>query len=136
MLNPSTADAFRDDPTVARCRRRSAALGYAKMIIVNLFALRSTDPAGLYQEHVRGGSPVGPENDLFISRAAQEATLVVCGWGASIQKQFHRRPTHVMRLLEDADLRCLGTTKSGAPRHPLYIPSAAPLEPFPPLTPL
>lgn len=133
MLNPSTANAFRDDPTVARCRRRAQDNGFAKLVVVNLFAMRSTDPTELYRAHKRDECPIGPETDRFISRAANEARIVVCGWGASVHRAFQRRPSRVLQLLQDsADLRCLGTTKSGAPRHPLYVRSDAPLKKYPP----
>jgi hypothetical protein len=137
MLNPSTADAFRDDPTVARCRRRAQENGVSRLVVVNLFALRSPDPRDLVAAHRRGQCPIGTDNDRFISRAAHYSTIIVCGWGASVPSIFRRRPGRVLSVLQGGgELRCLGTTKSGAPRHPLYIPSAAPLEPFPPLTPL
>jgi len=69
MLNPSTADEHANDPTVERCQRRTADWGYEKLIVTNLFALRSTDPSSL----VAAADPVGPKNDEFLIKSAFEA---------------------------------------------------------------
>lgn len=116
MLNPSTADATVDDPTLRRCR------GFAKLwdcngcTVVNVYALRATDPAELWTH----ADPVGPENDEWLSRAASISRDVVCAWGVHAQPE---RVEQVIRILtaERARLWCLGTTKDGAPRHPLYV---------------
>ena len=79
MLNPSTADEAKNDPTIERCERRASAMGYGGLYVSNIFAFRSTDPAALYIEE----DPVGPENDEYIMNGVREAALVICGWGGA-----------------------------------------------------
>jgi hypothetical protein len=118
MLNPSTASARRDDPTIRRVLRFSAAWGYGAVVVTNLYALRATRPAELAGHP----SPVGPENATHLLRSAAETSATVCAWGA------HRlalpRAPEVLRLLAAAELLCLGLTRAGQPRHPLYVPAA------------
>ncbi len=72
MLNPSTADETLLDPTATRCVLRARALGFGAVWIVNLFALRATDPRAL-----RGADdPVGPGNDAAILGAARRADAI------------------------------------------------------------
>ena len=117
MLNPSTADEVKNDPTVERCERRARAMGYGGLVVTNIFALRSTDPNWLY-EHP---DPVGTINDEHLISAAQEAALVVCGWGA--HGAINGRGQFVMRMLKEAGAtpHALKITKGGEPGHPLYI---------------
>ncbi len=125
MLNPSTADAEADDPTIRRCIGFSKSWGAAAMEVVNLFALRSTDPKAL----VRHPDPVGPDNHKAITDAIKRSDMVVAAWGAFQIK--HSRPsidTYCFNL--DKPLWCLGKTKAGHPRHPLYVPAVTELEPF------
>jgi hypothetical protein len=125
MLNPSTADAVADDPTIRRCRSFAATWGRSGILVLNLYALRSTHPAGLW----RHPDPVGPDNDAWLTTVAAFAGDVVCAWGANAKPD---RVRQVVELLSAAGARmlCLGTTKPGAPRHPLYVPGAQPLEPW------
>jgi hypothetical protein len=127
MLNPSTADAELNDPTVERCERRARALGFCGLEVVNLFALRSTDPRALRA----AADPIGPENDAAILAAAAAGGQVLAAWGR--HGRFMDRDRHVRRLLEAAGvpLFCLGVNQDGTPVHPLYQPSAAPLVPLP-----
>jgi hypothetical protein len=117
MLNPSTADAEKFDPTVRRCFGYACDWGFGIMEVVNLFAFRSTYPAMLSKV----GDPVGPENDAVILKAVKESDLVVAAWG--IHGRLYGRDLMVQRLLEGVkDLHCIGTTKAGAPLHPLHQP--------------
>jgi hypothetical protein len=116
MLNPSTADATRDDPTIRRCRSFASSWRFNGITVVNLYALRSTEPAALWLHH----DPVGPDNDSYLYEMAVTHCRVVCGWGANAKDD---RVAAVVNLLRDAgaQLTCLGITKNGAPRHPLYV---------------
>lgn len=117
MLNPSTADETVNDPTVERCERRARNGGYGGLVVVNLFALRSTDPAALY-EHA---DPVGPDNDEHIAKSCQNAGIVVCAWGT--HGKHAKRADYVRSLLYYFDVvtHCLGENKDGSPKHPLYV---------------
>lgn len=77
LLNPSTADETKNDPTVERCERRARTMGFGGLVVANLFALRSTDPKALYSHP----DPVGEINDLAILSAAVNAGIIICGWG-------------------------------------------------------
>lgn len=131
MLNPSTADAFTVDPTVRRCVSFACDWGAGGVLIVNLFALRSTDPRALYSHP----DPVGPDNDTVItwhlSAMTEVVTPVIAAWG--VHGELHGRGREVAALLaaRRVPLSCLGTTKDGHPKHPLYLPASATPTEFP-----
>ncbi|MDB2490165.1 DUF1643 domain-containing protein [Paracoccus sp. (in: a-proteobacteria)] len=117
LLNPSTADERRNDPTVARCEVRARALGFGAFRVTNLFAFRATDPRDLK----RALDPVGPDNDAILERSADWADTVLCGWGLH-GAHLGRGPAVEARLRQrPRDLCHLGLTGTGAPRHPLYV---------------
>lgn len=118
MLNPSTADANRLDPTVTRCVAFARLWGYGGIIVVNLFALRSTDPRGL----LTGVDPIGPANDYHIAMATKDRApaSIIAAWGS--HGGLHGRDTVVRQLLRRVGrVRCLGHTQGGQPLHPLYL---------------
>lgn len=121
-LNPSTADEREDDPTIRRCKRFAADWGYGAVYMANLFALRATDPKVMLAHD----EPVGIDNDVWLQDLARGAGVIVCAWGA--HGGYMQRDTKIMELLAAHDLMCLGTTKEGKPRHPLYIKADKPLE--------
>lgn len=122
MLNPSTADASLDDPTIRRCRGFAKSWGCAGLTVANLYALRSTDPSALWDHH----NPVGPDNDQYLRSLAMERGDIVCAWGGNARQD---RVVEVARIFMDAGARlwCLGITKDGYPRHPLYVRGDQPL---------
>jgi hypothetical protein len=137
MLNPSVADAEVDDPTVRRCLGFCKRWACGRLYIVNLFAFRSSSPAQM----MMADDPVGRENERHLARAVrgqhrfQEPVLstgpVVCAWGA--HGGYMGRDTQVLGWLAQfptINLVCLGLTKDGHPRHPLYVPYSAPLVPY------
>jgi hypothetical protein len=127
MLNPSTADATVDDPTIRRCIGFAEREGGSVLEVVNLYGLRSPEPKALRA----APDPVGPDNDKHLRLALQFADVVICGWGAN-EGPIRGRSRVVADLALDLGRTpmCLGTTKSGAPRHPLYVRSAQPLVPW------
>lgn len=121
MLNPSTADAFKEDPTIRKC------IGFAKLgnfnaiRVVNLFAFRSTDPKNLQKEYVNGGDIIGPQNDAYVRELSPEETVCVA-WGASFQNEmFVRRRIRETITLLNRKLWCLRKTKDGHPKHPVML---------------
>ncbi len=116
MLNPSTADAVESDPTIRRCRGYAEAWGFGALLVGNLFALRSPDPAALSSHP----EPVGPANEEHLRAIVTQAGETVAAWG-------HRgglgdRGPEVADIL-DTTLLALDTTKDGHPVHPLYQPA-------------
>ena len=77
MLNPSTADELRNDPTIERCQRRAVQLGFGGMQIANLFGWRATRP----QDLRRAKLPVGPENDALLKDWHAGADMTLAAWG-------------------------------------------------------
>jgi hypothetical protein len=119
MLNPSTADHRIDDPTIRRCIGFARQWGYGSLSVVNLFAYRSALPAAL----ARVADPVGPDNDRHLRAACGRARDVVVAWG--VHGRLLDRDRAVIELLARGrrePLLCLGTTRDGHPRHPLYLP--------------
>lgn len=123
MLNPSRADAEEDDPTIRSCVRIADHLGYGLIAIYNLFAWRATDPKDLSTV----ADPIGPENDHWLDRVTSGPTIV-CAWGA--QAIAAPRAATFMEMLNGVDVWCFGTTKHGAPKHPLYLKTGTKLVAF------
>jgi hypothetical protein len=123
MLNPSTADAERDDPTIRRCIGFSRAWGFGAMEVVNLFALRTPDTAAL-RAHT---APIGPRNDRVIRAAAPAARPRIAAWGAL---PWAASRANEVRTLLGGRWLCLSQTASGAPRHPLYAAASLRTVPF------
>jgi hypothetical protein len=123
LLNPATGDTEqRRRPTLERCIARSSAAGRSGLVIVNLFAHRHTDPRDLRQ----ATDPVGRANDDALRLLTSTAPRTVAAWGAG--GRLHGRSRAVAPLLNRP--LCLGVTRRGEPRHPLYVPRAAPLVPW------
>lgn len=117
MLNPSTADATTDDPTIRRCVAFSKLWGCGGLTVVNLYAWRATDPRELL---TAAQDIVGPDNDQTITMALASSAVVVAAWGVHGKPERVREVT-ALAALTGRRLRCLGTTKDGHPRHPLYV---------------
>lgn len=143
MLNPSTADADRDDPTIRRVIAFSRAWGYNGCEVVNLCAFRSTDPSRLRAV----ANPSGPRNAAAIEALMSDVahsgtTAVVIAWGCDGDAllRLTDRVGHRVRRVADvaktawtaAGLSAvhLGMTAQGAPRHPLYVSAATQPQPY------
>lgn len=118
-LNPSTADAELDDPTIRRCVGFAHRFGCDSLGMLNLFAYRATNP----RELTKVGDPVGPDNDRWLRDFGITAQIRIAAWGAF---PVGKRAVEVLEMLPQ--VLCLGKTKSGAPRHPLYLRKDAPLQ--------
>ena len=119
-LNPSTADAKRDDPTIRRCMGFARDWGFGGVWVLNLFAFRATYPADLKV----ADDPVGPRNDRWLRRVARQCDRIVACWGND--GGFMDRSAGVREMLGDR-LQAIRVNGSGEPAHPLYLPRA--LEP-------
>ncbi len=116
-LNPSTADENTDDPTLTRCINFAKKWGYGGVRTANLFAFRATDPVVMKAAK----DPVGPDNNKWLKKLAQETDLTIAAWGND--GSFLGRSEQVKALLPN--LHCLKINKSGEPAHPLYQPGSA-----------
>jgi hypothetical protein len=122
MLNPSTADATEDDPTIRRCIGFAKREGCGSLVVVNLFAFRATSPVKL----LLADDPIGAENDGHIWAAMANADgPIIAAWGA--HGVFMDRDKDFRRLIDDKAIYCLGKTMRGQPKHPLYIKADQPL---------
>ena len=121
MLNPSTADETIDDPTIRRCmgfaRRRSCdGRVWSGIHVVNVMAFRATSP----KECLAADDPFGPSNAEYLHAATYRGDgKVMCAWGTKAPADYVRL---TLEALRPATLFCLGTTKDGSPKHPLYLP--------------
>lgn len=124
MLNPSTATAETDDPTIRKITKFSKDWGFGGLLVGNLYAWRATDPDVLPTIE----EPVGIDNDRHLIRIADEALVIMCAWGTNADPD---RAAHVIRLLKATGkpLHCLGRNTDGSPCHPLYKPGH--LKPIP-----
>lgn len=120
MLNPSTADGEQDDPTIRRCVSFAQRWGCGELYVMNLFALRATDP----KELLKHADRVGPDNDSWLKQDHQ-FKYTVAAWG--VHGELDHRADAVVKLLEGRAIYCLGITKDGHPRHPLYVRGDQPL---------
>lgn len=119
-FNPSTADEVTDDPTVKRCIRFAMDWGFDAMVMLNLFAFRSTDPKAIG----RTTDPVGVMNDFRIHGVVAESSRIVLAWGAIAKGYESRIETVSHHLRVRAPKRCVTLGKlsnEGFPRHPLYM---------------
>ncbi len=117
MLNPSKATELVNDPTIERCQRRALNLGYGAMRICNIFAWRATAPKDLKVVE----DPVGADNENTLLEGLEWADDTLCAWG--VHGSHLGRGNSAARLLctDDTEVRVLGLTRDGHPRHPLYV---------------
>jgi hypothetical protein len=121
MLNPSTADAAKDDPTIRKCIGFARRWNAGGINVVNLFAVRSTNPRALYS--MRAAEAIGPRNQAAIYEGCLGSGIVCAAWG--LHGRLYSRDRAVLALLRHwgiLDVRHLGLTKDGSPRHPLMVP--------------
>lgn len=127
MLNPSTADASEDDPTIRRCIGFAKREGCGGLRVENLFAFRATNPAAMFKH---GHTAVGATDRYICEAVAASEGPLIAAWGADARAR--KRAARVTDYLIEGGARpmCLGKTKDGSPRHPLYVKGDAPLIPF------
>lgn len=131
MVNPSTADAEQDDPTIRKIKGFANRNGWGRVIVGNLFAYRATDIRDL----ARVVDPVGRENAQHIARILHDADVVVFAWGpVAKQPKYHR---HLWRAVDTAtrlagkEPMSIGSpAKCGHPKHPLMLSYSNPIVPW------
>ena len=129
LLNPSTADAELDDPTLRRCIGFARREGCGASRTVNLFGWRATAPRDLVAAEASGKDVVGPRNEAAIRDALRQCDgPVIVGWGAQAMAEARAEALARLAAKEGRVLSCLGVTKAGQPRHPLYIRADAVLD--------
>jgi hypothetical protein len=123
MLNPSTATAEKNDPTIKRCIDFTAREGYAALTVVNVFAYRATNP----KELMRVADPIGPDNRAHIVHQLADARhgLIIGAWGGN--GPAIRLPIKAMADDAGRTIMCFGVTASAQPVHPLYQSGDTPL---------
>ncbi len=124
-LNPSSANEHHLDPTLRRIKAFTTSFGYFRFIMLNLFALVSTDPHAMKLHP----DPVGPYNDEHILRVCRDAKMVVACWGSF--GRYLERDEKVLKILSGIKLNCLGITGNKSPIHPLYLSSESNLRDYP-----
>ncbi len=117
MLNPSTADAHRDDNTIRRVKSFSQAWGFRIALVGNVYAFRSTNPRGLRT----ADDPTGPDNVKHLQEMASEASLIVAAWGQHVL-EADAEPVRGL-LSRYGNVWCLGVGRGGKPKHPLMLPA-------------
>lgn len=135
-LNPSTADDRKDDPTVRRCRRMADRWGYEWFCMTNLFAYRATDPEEM--KKVMQALKLDElkrqafDNLEHLHNIARNAKVVVAAWG--VHGEFMGAGRSLVKYFDEngIKLHCLGVTKEGHPKHPLYLRNSVTLVPYPP----
>lgn len=133
MLNPSTADAANDDPTIARCVGFARTHGYHGIAVVNLYAYRATKPTALWAARDEGIDIVGPNNDHVLREIFDLADATNCAvvgaWGAGAPSA-RADTVRTMAAMHGVPLRHLGLNANGSPKHPLYVKGDTPLTPL------
>ncbi len=116
MLNPNQADATVNDPTIRRCIGFVQDWGYGGLEVVNLFAYRAKSPPLL--KHIE--DPIGEDNDRYLFSLSDRVDMIILAWGNWGTLRGRDRAVN-KRLSSQKTIYCLGITKTGQPRHPLYL---------------
>lgn len=120
MLNPSTADAEIDDPTIRRCVGFAKSWGYGGILVGNLFAYRATEPKTLLTVN----DPIGRDNIEHIMELLKECEKVICAWGNGklVERVFKKMNKEYKPFAENLKgLYYLELANDGTPKHPLYL---------------
>lgn len=125
LLNPNRADAELNDPTIRRCLGFAKAWGYGGLEVVNLFAFRAKAPQLLKQAI----DPIGQENNRYLITLPERVDTIVFAWG-NWGTLWGRDRAAIHLFSEQQPLYCFGITKTGQPRHPLYLKRDEPLVPL------
>lgn len=126
-LNPSTADADKDDPTIKKLIAYTKAWGYGGFEIVNLFAYRSSDPKNLYNKQAIA---IGPGNTTYLKQAASSHVKTICMWGNQAKEISETVTAIWTQYFRGKGAYCFKINRDGSPAHPLYLPGSCKLIKF------
>lgn len=119
MLNPSTADHLIDDPTIKTLVHFGKLWGYGGLLVVNFYAFRSSTPAALKAASDPEGTLNGQRICEALAYAAANGRKLLAAWG-NHPAAAKWEPWLVQTAANfGVELVCLGTTLSGAPKHPM-----------------
>jgi hypothetical protein len=123
-LNPSTADEIKDDNTIRQCIAFAKAWGYPTLLMTNLFAYRATKRSDMK----KAKTPIGPDNEYWLSLCARFADRIVMAWGTDGKHRDRGLLVRALLRREYPDkLYHLGLNDDRSPRHPLYLSHATKL---------
>jgi hypothetical protein len=127
-LNPSTADEKINDPTIRRCIGFAERWGYGGLLMLNLYAYRSTIPSKMWKVHRRGGDIIGGERGYVMALmgyARQHGCeQTIAAWGND------KLDRHIALKSTPWKLDCLKINDDGQPGHVLYLPYLAERQPW------
>lgn len=121
-LNPSTADATLDDPTIRRCVGFAKSWGFNCLLMGNIYAFRSTDPKNLQIVN----NPIGSKNRDELEKMIIVSELVVAAWGRNLLTEDAKEIANW--IMQQEKTMCLGQNNDGSPKHPLYLPKSSVLK--------
>ncbi len=122
MLNPSTADAEIDDPTIMRCIGFAKSWSYGGILVGNLFAYRATEPKTL----LTVSDPIGQENLTHLKVMYNESDVAICAWGnGHLLEKLAKKIGADYKPLSGflGRIYYLELSNDGTPKHPLYLKS-------------
>lgn len=123
MLNPSSADASNDDPTVGRCVAFAKSWGYDGLRIVNLVSYRSTKPAHMHTWFVRQLLPDLHEHARVALFACQRPDVAKVVVAHGVLPAFMRKHAYftLSSIQKYRNLHAIKLNGDGSPAHPLYL---------------
>ena len=129
MLNPSTADENADDATIRVCKGRAMRLGMGGIDVVNLFALRSTQPSALYDHPAPISHPDEPTRAIDeLVESATRSMVVICAWGTHGALRSRGRDVLLDLTRRGIKAHAIKINADGSPAHPLRISYDEPLK--------
>lgn len=120
-LNPSKAGHTINDPTIRREIDFAKRWGFDGLLKTNAFDWRDTDPKTM----MRVLAPLSVENDWWILECSKRANVNMAAWG--VHGVHNNRCYFLKRMM---NWHCLGKTKDGHPKHPLYVKKTSTLIPL------
>ena len=126
MLNPSTADAYKFDPTVSRAYKIAKRLKLGELVVLNIFAIKGSDPSVIKEYD----DPIGKYNDYYINYYCKKSKMIIVAWGN--HGSYNNRSNDVKNILKrnKKGVYCIDINNSGEPKHPLYTKNNSKLKKY------